>query len=345
MSTLSKSRSIVGAGALLAALGGGCTAAAWAQESDRTQHTTAGEAAVPLTLQQWIERLHQASRRRAYAGTFVVSDGNQMAVSKIWHICDGSQQVERIETLTGAPRVTLRRNDEVTIIVPDQHLVRKERRDALHAYPGLLLAPGVQLENQYGARPQGVERVAGFEALVVDFQPRDGLRYAYRIWSEKKTGLVVKMQTRDAAGQVVEQVAFTDLQLDVPLRADALLKSIDGAKDYTVLRPVLRKTTPEAEGWRLKAGVPGFQSVSCYARSEAESRQSPVVQWVFSDGLASVSLFLETFDPHKHTKEGSGAAGATHSLTRRLGEHWVTALGEVPLETLNRFVSALERTR
>jgi len=345
MITLLKSRSIVGAGALLAALGGGCSVA-WADEAGRTLPATPkGELVAPLNLQQWIERLHQASRRRAYVGTFVVSDGDQMATSKIWHICDGSQQVERIETLTGAPRVTLRRNDEVTIIVPDQHLVRKEKRDALHAYPGFLPTPDVQLENQYGARMQGVERVAGFEALVVDFQPKDGLRYAYRIWSEKKTGLVVKMQTRDASGQVVEQVAFTELQLDAPLRAQALLNSIDSAKDYTVLRPVLRKTTPEAEGWRMKAVVPGFQSMSCYARGEEQSKRAPVVQWVFSDGLASVSLFLETFDPQKHTKEGSGSAGATHSLTRRLGEHWVTALGEVPVETLNRFVTSLERTR
>lgn len=344
MSLMTKSFTILGAGVLAVFLWGVTTA--YAEEMPKSPALPAqGDAAVPQTLQQWIERLHQASRRRAYAGTFVVSDGDQMAVSKIWHVCDGTQQVERIETLTGAHRVTLRRNDEVTIIAPDRHVIRKEKHEAMHAYPGFQPMPGVQLENQYAAKPQGIERVAGFDALVVDFLPKDGLRYAYRIWSEKKTGLVVKMQTRDAGGHVVEQVAFTDLQLDAPVRAEALMKPMEGARDYAVLRPVLRKTALETEGWRLKASVPGFQPVSCYARSEAESKKPAVLQCVFSDGLASVSLFLETYEPQRHTKEGSGSAGATHSLARRYGEHWVTALGEVPVETLNRFVSALERTR
>lgn len=332
------SRRAIGVGVLVTC--GGWVLPVAAQETPRTAVTGGQE----MSLQQWIDRLHEASRRRAYTGTFVVSDGVQIATSRIWHVCDGTQQFERIETLTGAPRITLRRNDEVTTIAPDLRWVRKEKREALRLFPDLTRAPGQQIGSWYGVRTQGQDRVAGVDAVVVDFVPKDTLRYAYRIWSEKQTGLVVKLQTRDNTGQVVEQVAFTELQLDAPLRAEALQQPLEFAKDFQVSRPMLRKTTPEAEGWHLKAAVPGFQSMSCQTR-ETEARQTPVVQWVFSDGLASVSLFLETFDPQRHTKEGSGAAGATHTLSRRLGDYWVTALGEVPVETLNRFVQALERTR
>ncbi len=179
----------------------------------------------------------------------------------------------------------------------------------------------------------------------MDFLPKDGLRYGYRLWSEKQTGLVVKLQTRDAGGQVLEQVAFTELQFDAPVKMEALARQMDNTAGYQVLRPELRKTTPEAEGWRLKAEVPGFQSMSCQARRESNAKASAAVQWVFSDGLASVSLFLETFDPKRHTKEKVASAGATHSVSRRLGEHWVTAMGEVPPDTLMAFVQALERSR
>ena len=41
----------------------------------------------------------------------------------------------------------------------------------------------------YSARQTGSERVAGFDADVVQVQPKDGLRFGYRIWSEKKSGL------------------------------------------------------------------------------------------------------------------------------------------------------------
>src|SRR5690606_4498882 len=69
------------------------------------------------------------------------------------------------------------------------------------------------------------------------------------------------------------------------------------------------------------------------------------LQWVFSDGLASVSLFVEPFDGERHGQEGEAVMGATHSVSRRIGEHWVTAVGEVPAATLQRFTQVLERPR
>jgi sigma-E factor negative regulatory protein RseB len=69
------------------------------------------------------------------------------------------------------------------------------------------------------------------------------------------------------------------------------------------------------------------------------------MQWVFSDGLASVSVFAEVFDPQRHGPEKSAVSGATHSLAQRLDGYWVTVLGEVPIATLRRFAQSLERTR
>lgn len=319
-------------------------APAWAQD--------VAKASLPQNVQErslrdWLERLYEASRGSAYIGTFVVSAGPEISASKIWHMCDGNQQVERIDTLTGVQRTTLRRNDEVMTFVHDAKVVLKEKREALRLFPDLLRAPGQQIDAWYRAQVEGVERIAGVDAVVVDFLPKDSLRYGYRLWSEKKTGLVVKLQTRGSKDRVLEQVVFTDLQLGVPLKMDALTRQMDNTKGYQVVRPQLRKTTPEAEGWRLKAEVPGFQSMGCHARVDGNARAdaAPVVQWVFSDGLASVSLFLETFDPQKHTKEQSTAVGATRTLTSRVGDHWVTAMGEVPVGTLKLFVQALERTR
>ena len=86
--------------------------------------------------------------------------------------------------------------------------------------------------------------------------------------------------------------------------------------------------------------------MSCHTR-EGDGQvvgQSPM-QWVFSDGLASVSLFIEPFDPARHGSEKIAVMGATHSLTRRIGSFWVTAMGEVPQPTLLRFAQLLERSR
>lgn len=308
--------------------------------------TSAG-AAPSRSVTEWLTRMHEASRQRAYTGTLVVSSASTMSASRIWHVCDGTQQMERVETLTGAPRSTIRHNNDVITFVPDHKVAWVDKRESLGVFPELLRAPSNNLPEFYSVREGGTERVAGYLADMVDILPRDSLRFGYRIWSEKKTGLVVKLQTLGEQGAVLEQVAFSELQLDAPVRMDKLKRLMNDTKGYDVHRQVLRKTTAEAEGWRLKETVPGFLAMSCHTR-ETESAQSQGIapmQWVFSDGLASVSLFVEPFDAQRHMAERSAVTGATHSLTRRVGAYWLTALGEVPPATLRRFAMALERTR
>lgn len=330
------------AGWLLAVLSSVCVTAHAQTSAPATSASVVGIPA-ELGVSGWLQRIHQASKQRAYTGTFVVSSGDDMAVSKIWHVCDGVQQFEKIETLTGTARTTLRRNDEVMTFIPDQRMVLKERRESLRAFPDLLQVPDGRIEAFYAARVLSVERVAGADAIVVDFLPKDALRYAYRLWSEQKTGLVVKMQTRSSAGQVLEQVAFTELQLNAPINMEAMASQMANTGDFQIVEPGMRKVSPDALGWRMKAEVPGFRSMSSFTRTDMPGRTA--VQWVFSDGLASVSLFLENYDAQRHLKERSSADGATHSVSRRVGDYWVTALGEVPVDTLVLFIQSLERTR
>lgn len=300
------------------------------------------------SVNEWLMRMHEASRQRAYTGTMVVSAGTAMSTSRVVHVCDGTQQMEHIENLTGTPQITLRRNDEVMTLNPESRTARLEKRAALGQFPELLRTSGSNLAEWYAAVERGTERVAGHWADVVEIQPKDTWRFGFRIWAEKQTGLVLKMQTLAEQGAVLEQVAFTELQLDAPVSMGKLARLMKDTRGYEVQRITLRKTTPEAEGWRLKEAVPGFVAVSCHVRetsSGASGGGTAPMQWVFSDGLASVSLFVEPFDAQLHSQEKAAAAGATHSLTRRVGGYWLTVLGEVPAPTLRRFAYALERAR
>jgi sigma-E factor negative regulatory protein RseB len=334
---------------------------------------TAGAAGSPLTtegkpqernISDWLMRMHEASRKRAYIGTFVVSSTSSMSSARIWHICDGEQQVERIEALTGAPRSTFRRNDEVITFHADTKTALSEKRESMGLFPNLLKAADSGIAQLYSAKHLGVERVAGFDADVVQLSPRDNLRFGYRVWSEKKTGLVVKLQTLDIDGRVIEQAAYSELQMDAPVSMARLTQMMGNVEGYKVEKPELVKTTALAEGWVLKAPVAGFKPMSCYKRAVARSDGSAVenaMQWIFSDGLASVSVFAEVFDRQRHLQEGLLAAGATLSLTRRLsdkgadrqgersgdkaGDWWLTIVGEVPASTLTSFAQGLERKK
>ncbi|NDP37386.1 MAG: transcriptional regulator [Rhodoferax sp.] len=295
----------------------------------------------------WLQRMHDASRQRAYVGTFVVAGGGRLSSARIWHVCDGTQQMERVESLTGAPRSTFRRNDQVLTFLPESRVVLAERRESLGLFPQLLKSNSASIAQHYRVREMGSERVAGFEADVVELRPTDTLRFGYRVWIEKDTGLTVKLQTLDGQGQVLEQAAFSDLKFDAPISMANLEQMMGHTEGYTLEKPEMRKTTAEAEGWVLRQGVRGFHPMSCYQRSVGgpQARQAPTLQWIFSDGLASVSLFIEPFVAGRHGQPKSLAMGATHTLTRRFGDWWLTAVGEVPTETLAAFAQGLERQK
>ncbi len=301
------------------------------------------------SLNDWLLRMHEASRNRTYIGTYVVSSGGQMQSAKIWHVCDSGQQMERIETLTGAPRSTFRHNDKLVTFLPDQKVVRQEKRDISSSFPELVQSPDHRIAEFYKLKPEGVERIAGLDSDVAQLVAKDNLRFGYRVWTEQKKGLIVKLQTLDADGKVLEQAAFSELQLDAPVKMDKLLQMMGKVDGYKVEQPVLVKTSASAEGWVLKTPAAGFKPMSCYKRPAATSQTAAMadepMQWVFSDGLASVSLFVEPFDRQRHGKESSMSMGATNTMTRQLGNFWLTAMGEVPLMTLKQFAGGLERKK
>src|SRR5207253_2703579 len=283
------------------------------------------------TVGEWLVRMHDASKLRSYVGTFVVSSiGGGMSSARIWHAQEGDVQVERVEALTGAPRSVFRRNEQVVTFFPEAHVVRTERRESLGLFTSLLKSSESAIPEFYVARRVGGDRVAGFETDVVQLAPRDNLRFGYRIWSERKSGLVVKLQTVDGDGHVLEQSAFSELALDTPVRADKLTQMMGATQGWRVESLDIAKTTADAEGWQLRAPPPGFKPISCYKRPVAgQPAPEGAMQWVFSDGLAAVSLVLAPFDARRHMQEGLFASGATQTLTRRVQDWWLTAVGEV----------------
>ena len=338
--------------------------AAWSVLPAQSQNTAgpvapSGQTVAPVDARthepgivEWLHRIHQAPRKRAYIGTFVVSAGSNLSSARIWHVCDGEQQLVRVESLTGAPRSTFRRNDQVITFSPLSKTAVAEKRESFGMFPELLHSADSSIAQQYSFRVVGTERVAGLEADVVQLTPKDDLRFGYRVWSDKKTGLVVKLQTLGPDGKALEQAAFSELQLDAPVNMGKLSQMMDNTDGYRVERPETVKTTAFAEGWVLKNPVNGFKPTACFKRVSAGlDGQGPLstLQWVFSDGLASVSIFVEPLDKRRHAEEGTTASGATNTLSRRVGdksgEWWLTLVGEVPRQTLQAFALSLERRK
>ena len=300
------------------------------------------------SINDWLTRAQTASRKVSYVGTFVVSSGGTMSSSKVSHANEGDQQIERVETLSGPPRLIFRHNDQVVTFLLDKKVVRSEKRDSTGAFPGSVDSADRRIADFYKARHDGIERVAGVEADVTTLIPKDAIRFGYRVWTERTRGLMVKSQTLDASGRVLEQAAFSELQLDAPVRLDKLAQLMVNVEGYRVEKTALVKTTASAEGWSLRAPVAGFVPLNFYRRPAGIPngvQGTEALQWIFSDGIASLSIFVEPLEPLRHAKEASFSMGATQTLTRQVAGFWLTLVGEVPMATLKLFADNLEHRK
>jgi sigma-E factor negative regulatory protein RseB len=150
------------------------------------------------------------------------------------------------------------------------------------------------------------------------------------------------------SGDVLESSAFVDVRLGGKLQPELFLKPMKQLDGFLVLRPQAQVTHLDAEGWVMAKPVPGFQLVSCTRRpldatATDEAPPLQVIQSVFSDGLAQVSVFIERYDPKRHAKAMGTSMGASHTVMARRGDWWLTVVGEVPMATVQQFEALLER--
>ena len=86
---------------------------------------------------------------------------------------------------------------------------------------------------------------------------------------------------------------------------------------------------------------PGFRMTLRSAQS-MPGATGPVEHLVFSDGLASVSVFVESAVEGKSPMSGPARVGSSSAFSTTVGGHQVTAVGEVPPETVRVIASSLK---
>lgn len=303
----------------------------------------------------WLARIQAAANGGNYQGTMVFIVGGTISSARVGHYAVGDQTFEQREALDGRQQRVLRHNDEVHTLWPQARVLVIEKRETLGPPSSTPLAIAPQALEQYEFKREGTGRVAGREAIAFLLEPRDTLRYAQRLWADVATGLMLRADVIGAGSApgaprpVFESTAFSEVAVGVRPQADVVLQEIRRLRKlegWRVVRPLQQRTTLDAEGWALARPVPGFRLAGCVRRGmQTAGDEQPVLQVVFSDGLMHVSLFVEPFDNQRHRGEMVAQQGATSTLMARRGEHWVTAVGDVPAATLKLFADALDRRR
>ena len=290
-----------------------------------------------------LKTMHSAGRQLNYQGTFVYVNSGKMESMRIYHRVDEKGDHDRMVHLNGSTREVIRDGDKVTCILSDKKSVHVSKLDSgaqhiLSALPSNFS----EFTQYYTFALAGQDRVAGRATKVVHVNPRDKFRYGYRFWLDAENGLLLKSQVLTVDGVPIEQLMFTSIEV-VREIAPELLKSELKGERYTVTEDKGEDVTKPgmALSWRVAHAPLGFLSIGHDIRYVVADGV-PTHHIVLSDGLASVSVYIEKLDASKKRFVGSSYMGAVNIHGLVVDEHQVTVVGEVPAATVKMVADSIQ---
>ncbi len=282
------------------------------------------------TLASMLEKMSSAAKNRNYQGTFILLRSGKLSTLRVSHGMDKRGVWERLDSLNGEPRTVIRQNKEVISIFPKKKLltIRKYEGSLFlqHKLPNNL----ERLKKYYRFDHTGHDRVAGYKTFVLDLVPKDKYRYGYRYWLEDDTGMLLRCDLLNTHQKIIEQMMFTRLKYlsKVPTMA---FKAV-ALKKYTVknLDDAARPVKPLT--WEVTNAPVGFKLIQSHYRQLTSSAK--LLQLVYSDGLSSVSVFIEKMNNKEQHLVGDFAMGAVHAYGVHRGDYYITVVGEAPALTV-----------
>ena len=295
----------------------------------------------------WLTRMAGSVEGLNYQGTLVHMHDGDADILHIVHRVDNGMVTERITAMDGAGREIIRDNDEVTCILPDEQTVLVEPRDvrdrSQSPLQGRLPDPTSFDGRHYKLSLIPGESVAGHKAVLLQIRPMDEYRYGYRIWLDERTGMPLKSQLRGVDDTTLEQIMFTEISIDTSIDADQVRPSIDTGS-YNWQRSVAAPNPDEShtadQSWSAGQLPPGFHKMAVRAKL-MPGADMPTRQIVYTDGLATVSVFIEMGREEQDEGEGASTMGAVNAYTIHQAGHMVTAVGEVPARTVKMIAMSM----
>ena len=289
-----------------------------------------------------LQRIAQGSRQLTYSGVFVYRSGDRVDTSRIAHAVSDGVEIERIEALDGSPREVVRIGSEVKCFLPEEKLLIIESRSNQRGFPSLLPAGLGGLPEHYVIQGGPTGRVAGVNSRAVLLKPRDEWRYGHEFWMDTASGLLLKATLLGTAGEALESFAFTHVRIGGPPDHGALKPGFDRE---TVRVQNVRTTEMRSDdmGWTFRTQLPGFRKVSSMKRQAGEAIAESL-HVVFSDGLASISVFIEPGEVAGE-RDTTATLGPVNVFRRQVDAHRVVVMGEVPAIAVRRLGEGVERRR
>lgn len=192
---------------------------------------------------------------------------------------------------------------------------------------------------------------AGRRAVIVEARRR-GVRgpaaVAGRFWIDSTSGLVLRREVLDTAGSVIRTAAFVQMATSPP-RPTAVPTAEQVVRPTGKLLSAAELADLEAEGWPVPRTITSAPFDLFEARLH-EGGATPVLQLSYSDGLSTLSLFVQRGwldgEPAGTARSMGGGTvwveqGAPERVVWSGGGFTWTLVSDAPSETVTEAVAAL----
>jgi sigma-E factor negative regulatory protein RseB len=304
-----------------------------------------GQAFAQESARQWLDAMSNALQTLNYDGTFVYLHDGKLESMRIVHQASEQGEQERLVSLTGSPREVLRDDKAVTCIMADSKSVTVGQSRPRPPFP---VVPNDldRLSRYYRLQVLGEDRIAGHLTQVVAITPKDSFRYGYRFWIDSSNYMLLKSDLTDVNGLAIEQVMFTRLDVRDQLPAAALQPSLTGdGYNWTRQGDAAQNTATKnvSPHWVVKRLPVGFQ-MRDFQRKRMRKEGASAEHMVFSDGLATLSVYIEKVKSEAQTFLGLSTMGALNAFGAVVDGYQVTVVGEVPPATVHMVAESVQQT-
>lgn len=293
----------------------------------------------------WLERMHHALTHLDYQGTFAEWEGGRVQMLRIIHRFKNGVISERLQSLDGSGRELIRAGTRLTCYLPKVREVLVEHIPADSSLFARLPVYGHRLARFYAIRAGPRMRVDRHNTRLITVMPRDRYRYGYRLWIDN-AGMPLKVQLRAGrgTGRMVEQIAFATLRIESHIPDSAFAPHLATAG----FRWLRSQAVPPPSGlvWNALWLPPGFYMATHMVQA-LPGVAGPVDHMVYTDGLASVSVFVDRHagpHPPDHIVEAA-RMGALYVFSTVVDGHQVTAVGAAPARTVRLIATSVRAQR
>lgn len=298
--------------------------------------------AIAQDARTWLDRMNRAVEELSYEGTFVHEHDGRVETLHVVHRNEDGKVGERVVSLDGVGREIIRNEDNVQCILPDQRTILLEETRKASPLVSALPSYSSELDDSYELKLYRTARVAKRPTQIVGIKARDEYRYGYMLWLDQETAMPLKWQLRSRDGSIVEQILFIEFEIFDTIPASALepVTNTEGFEIVGARTSEKKAVAADDLPWRASRLPPGFE-LSAAARRRIAGSSYPVGHLVYSDGLATVSVFIEDPKTKADVAEGFSKVGGTNAYSLTLNGRKVTAIGEVPRRTVQTIATSI----